>query len=179
MLRTALATVALCLPALAIVTASAQQPPPDLRAQAQRCAAAMLSSDVSAALSCMHPRLVEKLGGVDGATASLDRQRKAFTDQGASFESVAIGTPAQSILLNDREFALVPQTLRIRVRDGVLRQHAHLLAIRDPGAKPWTFIDAGAASPKALSTLFPETAAAEFEARLKVPPREPPVTEGK
>jgi len=176
MLRTALAVIALCLPALAAVPTSAQQSAPDLRAQTQRCATAMLSADVSAALACMHPRLIEKLGGVDGATASLNRQRKAFADQGASFESVSIGMPEPSIVLNEREFALIPQTLRIRVREGVLRQAAHLLAIRDPGAQ-WAFIDAGAASPKALAILFPETPAAEFEARIKVPPRVPPVLE--
>jgi hypothetical protein len=161
------------------IAAPGQQRPADLHVEAQRCAKAMLGFDVSAALACMHPRLVEALGGSDRAAASLERQRKAFADQGASFESVSIGTSLPGVVLHGREFVFVPQTQRIRVRDGVLRQRAYLLAIREPDARSWTFIDAMAATPKALSTLFPETAAAEFETNLKSPPREPPVLESR
>ncbi len=177
MLRISLAYIALCLSIFTPVAGSAEQARPDLRSEAQRCAAAMLASEASEAVACMHPRLVEALGGADGARASLNRQRKAFAEQGASLESVSIGTPGASVALNGREFVLVPQTLRIRVQQGVLRQSAYLLAIREPGSRSWAFVDATAASPKALSTLFPDTRAAEFEAKLKVPPRAPPVLE--
>ncbi len=175
--RIRLSCLALCVCLLTPGVGTAAEPTSDLRADAQRCAAAMMGTESAAAIACMHPSLVKALGGADAATESIDRQRKAMAERGASIESVSIGMPGPRIVVGRREFVLIPQTLKIKTKEGMLRQAGYLLAVRDRGAKTWTFLDATAATPKTLSTLFPETAAAEFEAKLKIPAREDPVLE--
>jgi hypothetical protein len=176
-IRFPLAFFALGVCLLATGAGSASEAASDLRSDAQRCAAALMATEPGPAIACMHPSLVKALGGADAATESIDRQRKAMAERGASIESVSIGMPGPRIVVGRREFVLIPQTLKIKTKEGMLRQAGYLLAVRDRGAKTWTFLDATAATPKTLSTLFPETAAAEFEAKLKIPAREDPVLE--
>ena len=149
---------------------------PELRAEAQRCASAMLAKDPDVAIPCMNPRLVEALGGVDAAKQTLARKRKQMDESGASFEGVTVGNPARSVTVNGREFVLIPEELRIRVKEGTVRQNAYMLAVRESGAKTWTFFDTAPALPGALAKLFPDTTAAEFE-KIVIPPREAPVLE--
>jgi hypothetical protein len=167
--------VGLCL--LAPGVGAAAEATGDLRADAQRCAAAMMGSETSEAIACMSPSLVKALGGADAAAEKIDRGRKAMADHGASIDSVSIGVPGPRIAVGRREFVLIPQTIKIKVKEGMLRQAGYLLAVRERGSKTWTFLDATAATPETLSKLFPETAASEFEAKLKIPARAQPVLE--
>jgi hypothetical protein len=177
MMRLSLALIALCLSFLAPIMASAEPPRIDLREKAQRCATLLISVETSDAVACMHPRLVELIGGVDGALALLKRQRKEFAEQGVTLESVVTGMPGAPVTINNREFVLVPKTLRMRTPRGMLRVSGPFLAVREPGGESWTFLDIPKASPQRLSTIFPDTKGAEFEANLKLPPAEPPVLE--
>ncbi len=149
----------------------------ELATKALRCSKAMLAGGPDEAVSCMHPRFVELLGGVAAARDNIERQRKVMARDGASIEDVSIGEPRKAIVVGTRDFVLVPQTLRIKTPDGMLRQSAFLLAIRKSGTEDWHFIDAGATSSSALSTLFPETPRWEFEARIQIPKRTWPVLE--
>src|SRR5262245_56274293 len=90
----------------------------ELKAEAQRCAAAMLGPDAKAAVACMNPRLVAALGGADAAERALARKVKEMDERGAKFEDVTIGEPHKPIVLNGREFALVPETLHVGVKEG-------------------------------------------------------------
>lgn len=168
--------LALALSTLACGVAFAEEREPELRAEAQRCASAMLAKDPDVAIPCMNPRSIEALGGVDAAKQILASKRKQMDESGASFEGVIVGNPARSVTVNGREFTLIPEELRIRVKEGTLRQNAYMLAVRDPGAKTWTFFDVAPARPGALAKLFPDTAADEFE-KIVIPPREAPVLE--
>ena len=136
----------------------------------------MLAKDPDVAIPCMNPRLIAALGGVDAAKQTLARKRKQMDESGAAFEGVIVGNPGRSVTVNGREFALIPEELRIRVKEGTVRQNAYMLAVREPGSTTWTFFDAAPALPAALAKLFPDTTAAEFE-KIAIPPREPPVLE--
>ena len=136
----------------------------------------MLAKDPDVAIPCMNPRLIAALGGVDAAKQTLARKRKQMDESGAAFEGVIVGNPARSVTVNGREFALIPEELRIRVKEGTVRQNAYMLAVREPGSTTWTFFDTAPAQPQALAKLFPDTTAAEFE-KIAIPPREPPVLE--
>ncbi len=173
-----LAPLALYVWLLAPGAVSAAEGAGELRTDAQHCAAAMLAAESSeGAIACMHPSLVKALGGADAATEKIARQRKVMAEHGAVFDSVSIGMPGPIVVVGRREFALIPQTLKIKTKDGMLRQAGYLLAVRDRGAKAWTFLDATAATPTTLATLFPEIPASEFAAKLKIPAREDPVLE--
>src|SRR5262245_207814 len=148
--------------------APAAERPTDLRAEAQRCASAMLASDPSDAIECMNPRLVAALGGKDSAARVLERKRREMDEQGAKCEGVTVGAPQKPIVLGGREYTLIPETMRIRVKEGVVVQDAYMLAVREKGGKTWTFIDAAPTLPQALAQLFPDTPAAEFD-KLKIP----------
>ncbi len=137
----------------------------------------MLVGDPDDAVSCMHPRFVELLGGGAAARDNIERQRSAMARDGASIEDVSVGEPHAAIAVGAREFALVPQTLRIKVPDGTLRQSAFLLAIRETGTEKWHFVDAGSTGSGGLSLLFPDTSRWEFQARLEIPARSWPVLE--
>jgi hypothetical protein len=146
-----------------------------LRERAEYCANAMFSSSKEA-VGCMPAKLVQIIGGAEKAQQLLDDTIREMASQGASIESVTVGQPLEPVEITNRTFTLVPQTLRMRITEGVLVQAGHLIAIRDPGSPDWAFIDAARASPAALAQLFPDTSAEAFAA-LKIPPREPPVLE--
>ncbi len=155
---------------LVVALASLAGTSEDLSAQAKRCATAMLTLASRDAVECMHPRLVALMGGLAAARAGIERQRAAMASEGFSIESISIGKPGPPVRVGSREFALLPQTLRIRIPGGTLRQSSYLLAIREDGANRWHFLDGAGASPSALSQLFPDTPETEFEAKVQIPP---------
>ncbi len=154
---------------LVVALASLAGTSEDLSAQAKRCATAMLTLASRDAVECMHPRLVALMGGLAAARAGIERQRAAMASEGFSIESISIGKPGPPVRVGSREFALLPQTLRIRIPGGTLRQSSYLLAIREDGANRWHFLDGAGASPSALSQLFPDTPETEFEAKVQIP----------
>lgn len=173
---TRLARAILLLSLLAPPLAPAAERAMDLRAEAQRCASAMLAPDPSNAIECMNPRLVVALGGKDAAERVLSRKLHEMDELGAKFEGATVGEPKKPILIGGREFTLIPEKLRIRVKDGVLVQEAYLLAVREKGEKTWTFFDAAPTLPQGLAQIYPDTPAAEFD-KLKIPDRKPAVLE--
>src|SRR5262245_60468275 len=85
----------------------------ELRAEAQRSASAMLATDLTNAIECMNPQLVAAVGGKDSAERTLARKKKEMEERGAKFEGVEVGIPEKPVMLNGREFALIPEALRI------------------------------------------------------------------
>jgi hypothetical protein len=90
---------------------------------------------------------------------------------------VWVGVPRDAVEVNGRTSLLVPQTLRIRVSQGILIQSAFLLGIPEHDSPRWSFIDASGATPATLSPLFPDIAAASLQATPEMPPRRPAVLE--
>jgi hypothetical protein len=136
----------------------------------------MLAEDPKEAVACMNPRLVGALGGAKSAERALTRTHEELARSGAKFLDVTVGEPGQPVVLKGREFVLVPETMRIRVNEDVLRQKGWLLAVREKDGAKWTFFDASPGLRSALANLYPDTPAEAF-LELAIPAREPPVPE--
>jgi len=165
--------------ALGLLAACARGQPADaqIRAGAERCMKLFIASDTRGQLACQPRAYVAQLGGDDAAAAFLDEARRAIDEQGMTIESLEIGEVGRHVTIAEREFAIVPQVNRIRLPDGVVRNTAYLLAIREPHETAWTFVNAAPATPRLLARWYPPTSEAEFSAQLALPAATQPVRE--
>ena len=97
---------------------------------------------------------------------TLDMQNR-----GIRYSSNNIGTPEPVREINGKLYALVPQTIRIEMPQGILVQESHLLAVSEDGGKRWYFVDtAPLGDDQKLGVVFPD-----LVGKIKVPVRKQPI----
>jgi hypothetical protein len=141
------------------------------KAQANDCAQAYFRQDYDAFAAKMYPKLLEMSGGKENLIRTLQDGRKQMLAEGGDIRSATIGDVTQLKESHSQEFAIVPETLEISMREGTLTAESYMLGISDDGGKTWTFLD-GAGVQKmgdSIRTILPN-----FPADLALPaPKQP------
>jgi len=84
------------------------------------------------------------------------------------------------VTAGDKQFAIVPMTVRVQVSDGTLRSKGFLVAVSEDRGKTWTFIDGAGLvrepgkEREKLAQILPD-----FPPQLSLPAPEPPQLEPK
>jgi hypothetical protein len=151
---------------------SAQDLSGAVKAQAQRCATALVHADYETVVLCTHKRLVDARGGKSAIIATMKRNIDQMRSEGAKLESVTIGTPQTPLKVGSWIIAFVPQRMVVQVPDGKITADSHLLGISEDGGKKWTFADVGNTSDTEFANTWPELAG-----KITLPARNPPQRE--
>ena len=141
------------------------------KAQANDCAQAFFRADYDAFAAKMYPKLLEMSGGKENLIRTLQDGRKQMQADGGDIRSATIGDVTQLKESKSEEFAIVPETLEITLREGTLTAESYMLGISDDGGRTWTFLD-GAGLQRmgdSIHTILPN-----FPADLQLPkPKQP------
>jgi hypothetical protein len=164
---------------LLVLTASAQLATVDattqrIRKLAAESSAALTAGDYSRVVALTYPKVVEMIGGREKMIETLRRGTDQMKAQGSAILGSEPEEPKEVVASGDKQFAIVPQTVRVKVPQGVLRSKGFLIAVSADHGASWTFVDGARLTKDTLPQVFPE-----FPPQLSLPPREEPVLEPK
>src|SRR5262245_19305870 len=143
---------------------------PKAREQANQLSEAMLSGNYERAADLTYPKLVELIGGRTKYVGVLETQFKDMEAQNFRLISNVAADPQDVIEVEKVIYAIVPTTMKIRVREGILVGESYLIGVSNDGGEHWTFLSSRSNSREKLKILFP--AAAD---KLRLPEEKRPV----
>jgi hypothetical protein len=175
--RTSLALLAL---AVCAQLASADPQTERIRKLAAENSAALTSGNYARLVDLTYPKVVEMIGGRDKMIETLRRGSEDMKAHGSAILGTEVGEPKEVVTAGDKQFAIVPMTVRVQVPDGTLRSKGFLIAISEDRGKTWTFIDGAGVTKEPgkerekLAQVIPD-----LPTQLSLPAREPPELESK
>ncbi len=139
------------------------------RAAAEVCARAMVTQDAEGMLACTAEEVVTVAGGRDAFVRLVDKAKQDMAAEGASMVSVVLASPSQMLTEAGVTYAIVPQTLTMKVGNERFRQQSFLLGLSRDAGKTWRFADGVGVRSKNSSKVFPNLPQA-----LELPPKAQP-----
>ena len=142
-----------------------------LKQQAQELTDAMVNGNYARAVDLTYPKLVRLIGGRTQLIAVLEKEMAEMNSDQFRLSSITVGEPHGVIQVSRQHYAIVPTTMRFKVREGTLVGEAFMIGISADGGKNWTFLDSAKASNKdQLRTLIGPAAD-----KLQMPEQKRPV----
>ncbi len=175
--RTSLTLIAI---AVCAQLASADPQTERIRKLAAENSAALSSGNYARLVELTYPKIVEMIGGRDKMIETLRRGSEDMKAHGTAILGAEVSEPKEVVTAGDKQFAIVPMTVRVQVPDGTLHSKGFLIAVSDDHGKTWTFIDGAGLmrepgkEKEKLAQVLPD-----FPPQLSLPPREQPVLEPK
>ena len=144
----------------------------NLKVQAGQLTDAVLRADYERAADLTFPKLIELMGGRQRFISVMETGMKEVQSEQFRITSITVGEPRGVVEAESQIYAIVPTTMRIKVREGILVGEAFMIGVSKDGGKNWTFVDSGGRSmdKSKLKILFP--AAAD---KLRIPEIKRPV----
>lgn len=140
-----------------------------IRNEARIMANTLLNNDYETLTVYTFPLIVEKMGGKDKMIQVLQQGNIEMRSGGVNYDSVEIGWPDAVEEVNGKLYTLVPETIKMKVPQGILIQESNLIAISLDQGNKWYFIDTAGLDDQKLAMVLPE-----LVGRIKIPPRPPP-----
>src|SRR5204862_5262728 len=150
--RTSIALIAV---AICAQFANADPQREQIRKLAAENSAALTSGNYARLVELTYPKIVEMIGGRDKMIETLRRGSEDMKAHGSAILGAEVSEPKEVVTVGDRQFAILPMTVRVRVPDGTLRSTGFLIAVSEDHGKTWTFID-GAGLKEKLAQVLPE-----------------------
>jgi len=175
--RTSLALIAI---AVSAQLASADPQTERIRKLAAENSAALTSGNYPRLVELTYPKVVEMIGGRDKMIETLRRGSGDMKAHGSAILGADVSEPKEIVTAGNKQFAIVPMTVRVQVPDGTLRSKGFLIAVSEDRGETWTFIDGAGLTREPgkerekLAQVLPD-----FPPQLSLPAREPPQLEPK
>jgi hypothetical protein len=151
-----------------------------IRKLATENSAALTSGNYPRLVELTYPKVVEMLGGRDKMLETLRRGSEDMKAHGSAILGAEVSEPEKVVTAGDKQFAIVPMTVRVQMPNGTLRSKGFLIAVSEDRGKTWTFIDGAGLvrepgkEKEKLAQILPD-----FPPQLSLPAREQPVLEPK
>lgn len=142
----------------------------EAKARVEQLNKAVVQNDFEKIADLTHPKVVELLGGRKAMLEMMQKGSKEMASQGVKFESVAVAEPSEPVAGGAELFLTVPFTLKLKVPNGKLTQHAFVVGISADHGKSWHFVDG--TNPELVKHAIPN-----LPDQLKLPERQQPTFE--
>ena len=140
---------------------------------AKECGRHATDGKTEALVDCMPPEVVENIGGRAKLLDMLKRSEEERTKDGFQIEESVVLPPTQMRKGTTHTFAVLPQTVGVKVPEGRLVLESYLLGISTDDGKSWRFIDGVELDRAAATELFPDLPAALTFPVVKKPELQP------
>ena len=160
--------------------ASADPQTEQVRKLAAENSAAYASENYARLVDLTYPKLIELIGGRDRMIEMLRQGTEDLKARGSKILGAAVSEPKEIVMAGDRQFAIVPEVVRVQGPEGTLRSNSFLIAVSENRGKTWTFIDGAGLhntpgkERETLAQIVPG-----FPSQLALPAWESPVLESK
>lgn len=141
-----------------------------IKAEAGRCALGLLARNYEVVIEYTHPKVVALVGGKERMIETLRRGTDEMSAQGTTFEKATIGEPEEPRTSGGIMYALVPETITLKVPGGKSTAESVLVAVSNDGGKKWVFVDGESMTPENMKLVLPE-----LVGKISIPPPKPAV----
>jgi hypothetical protein len=146
---------------------------PNLTVEAKEVNDAFFRKDYNRFMDLIYPKVIEMAGGRDRMLAGMTKEIKDMEAEGVTILESTSGTPTQFLNDSGNIYAVVPNTMKMKAKDGIFQTEGAMIGISSDGGAHWSFIDASGKDQTELRTLLPNVAD-----KLKLPGDKPPVKVG-
>lgn len=136
---------------------------------ARACGKNLVDGNFEGVAGCMPDEVVKIMGGRDVATRVSKSAVEGLARQGTHIEKANIDAPSQVVTSASHTFAVVPQEVVLKTKEGEVRQRAFLLGVSSDGGHSWHFVDGSGLDRNKATKLYPD-----FPASLTLPDVEQP-----
>ncbi|HEK19815.1 MULTISPECIES: hypothetical protein [unclassified Mucilaginibacter] len=136
---------------------------------AGRFAKATFTADTKTVLSMSYPGLIKLSGGAEAMAKLINDRIEALRARGVIAFDGWVNAPGPFYKAGTQLLCLLPETVKMKVLNGVYISNSYLLAISNDKGKTWTFMDVGNMPKNVLLRLLPD-----FNAALEIPAPTPP-----
>ncbi|ANM28388.1 hypothetical protein ABI59_00225 [Acidobacteria bacterium Mor1] len=135
-----------------------------VQADVRKIADAAYQRDVETTLAYTHPKILEIMGGPEGARKVMNDLFNQMGDIKMTLESMTFPDPPQFIAGAENEYVIVPTLSVVSVGGQKLRSVNFQFGSRPKGGSGWKYVEGSRVSPQLLAALFPD-----FPADHKLP----------
>jgi hypothetical protein len=100
--------------------------------------------DVDTTLRFTHPKVVQLLGGRDGARLTLQRVAATLKESDTRRESLSFPSPPTCLSARGRRFVIVPTLTVLSIKGVRFESLNYQFGVAEPGESVWTYIPAAA-----------------------------------
>jgi hypothetical protein len=159
---------------LGLATIARGDEPPDKRlrtcqVRADVCSQAILRTDYPEIIRCTLPLIVEGMGGAEAMTQRLRTMKEEWRSQGIEMRSVTVEAPKEIVRAESYSFALLPQSLTMKVPGGTLLSRGFLVGVSKDGGNHWWFVDGSNLTAENVKQVLPT-----LPATVKLPEKQKP-----
>jgi hypothetical protein len=122
-----------------------------IRKAAEENSAALAVGNYGRVVDFTYPKVVEMVGGRDKMIETLHRGSEEMKAHGSAILGAEVTQPREIITVGDKQFAIVPMTVRVEVPKGTLQSKGFLIAISTDRGNTWTFIDGAGVTKEKLA----------------------------
>lgn len=153
---------------------SAERQYKNLKIQADQLNQASLTGDDERVVALTYPKLLDLMGGREEFLANAGAIRSEMESQQLRVLSASAQDSKDIIEVNNRIYAIVPVSMRMKAPEGVLVGRTFMIGVSEDRGENWKFVSAGSGQldPEQLKLLFPDAAD-----KLRIPEDEEPVLE--
>jgi hypothetical protein len=144
-----------------------------IRELAEENSAALAAGNYGRVADLTYAKVVEIAGGREKVIDALRHGSVGLKAHGGAILPSEVNEPNEIVTVADKEFAIVPYTMRIKATNRTLYAKCFLIAVSSNGGHTWTFIDGGPTKQE-LTQLLPD-----FPPKLSLPTCEEPVLDQK
>jgi hypothetical protein len=137
--------------------------------RADACGQALLRSDYPEIVRCTLPAIVEGIGGAEAMTKMIRNGKEEWRSQGIEMRSVTVDLPKEILRAETYSFAVLPQSLTMKVSGGTLLARSFVIGVSTDGGSHWWFVDGANLTPEKLKIVLPA-----FPATVKLPEKQKP-----
>jgi hypothetical protein len=148
-----------------IAVAQAQQ----IRELAEEYSAAFAIGNYERVADLTYSKVLEIAGGREKVIDALRQGSAGINAHGDVILPSEVNEPNEIVTVADKEFAILPYTMRMKAANRTLHTKCFLIAISSDDGRTWTFIDGGPTR-QDLTQLVPD-----FPAKLPLPTCKQPV----
>jgi hypothetical protein len=123
---------------------------------ARVCALYTVSGNTAGAVDCMPDVALDSGGGRDAFIAIMDRSKKEMEKGGIAVVGSDISPPDRLVETKENMYAILKQTVRIRIPQGELVQKSFLIGRKEKSNPVWKFVDGAKLTSSSVKNLFPD-----------------------
>ena len=140
---------------------------PSLKIQAQEVSDATVNGDFGKVIDYTYPTVVELAGGKDKMISFMEKDFAQMKKDGLEMISATVGDAKQIEKIDDKLFALMDLTLKMKMPGGKVQGESSLIGISEDSGANWKFING--VNQERFKKMFPKVAE-----KIQIPAEQPP-----
>ena len=137
--------------------------------QARILVEAIKTANYEVTVKYTHSSVIQMVGGKESFIEILKSGTQEMKAMGNSYESIKLGKPSRTVNAGNELHCLIPEKIKMNLKDGKILSKSYLLAASKDQGKNWTFIETAILTSDNITSILPN-----YNKELVIPEKEVP-----